>query len=141
MMPPIENHDITNERSNPGDLLSPKRLTIAVDFDGVIAEYEGWKGTGIVGRPRTDVVEVLLILRREGWKIIVHSTRGDAELRQYLLDHSIPFDEINCNSIYITGGTKPVATIYWDDRACRYSGDAYNDLNFIRHFRTWSGRP
>jgi adenylylsulfate kinase len=117
-----------------------RQLTIAVDFDGVIADYDGWKSTDAIGPPRADVVETLKLLRSEGWKIIVHSCRASAEISPYLMENSIPFDEINQNSSYPTGGAKPVATVYWDDRACRYSGDARNDLETIRNFRTWNNR-
>jgi hypothetical protein len=116
------------------------RRTIAVDFDGVISEYDGWKGPGVLGAPRTDVVQVLSTLRQEGWKIVVHTTRAEGEIEDFLKQHAIPFDEINCNSDYRTGGAKPVADVYWDDRAVRYSGDAHEDLQIIRSFRTWSGR-
>ena len=114
--------------------------TIAVDFDGVIADYDGWKGTEAFGPPRADVVETLRVLRTEGWKIVVYSCRASAEISQYLIENSIPFDEINRNSACPTGGAKPVATVYWDDRACCYSGDARKDLEAIRNFRTWNGR-
>ena len=75
-------------------------LTIAVDFDGVIADYDGWKGAGILGSPRQDVIAALRQLRSQEWKIIVYTTRGIDELRPYLIEHDIPFDEINCNSAY-----------------------------------------
>jgi hypothetical protein len=114
--------------------------TIAVDFDGVIADYEGWKDERTFGLPRADVIETLRTLREEGWKIIVHSTRAAENIKPYLIENSVPFDEINRNSSYQTGGVKPVATVYWDDRACCYSGDARKDLETIRKFRTWSGR-
>jgi adenylylsulfate kinase len=114
--------------------------TIAVDFDGVISEYDGWKGAGVLGAPRHDVLQVLLMLQNEGWKIIIHTTRGEEEIKGFLQQNAIPFDEINCNSDYRTGGIKPVADVYWDDRAVRYSGDAHHDLDIIRQFRTWSGR-
>ena len=120
--------------------LNRSRRTIAVDFDGVIAEYDGWKGTGVLGKPRGDVVEALLALRAEGWKIIIHTTRGEQEVVEFLREHGIPYDEFNRNSDYHTQGIKPVADIYWDDRALCYSGDAHRDLNLIRQFRTWSGR-
>jgi hypothetical protein len=116
------------------------RRTIAVDFDGVIAEYDGWKGTGVLGSPRPDVVEALRLLRSEGWKIVVHTTRGSDEISDYLAVHQVPHDEINRNSDYETQGVKPVADIYWDDRAVRYTGQACLDLEFIRNFQTWSGR-
>ncbi len=114
--------------------------TIAVDFDGVIADYDGWKGTGVLGPPRRDVLEALRVLHAEGWKIIVHTTRGEMEISGYLAEHGIPHHEINRNSDYSTLGAKPVADVYWDDRALRYSGDARKDMELIRSFRTWSGR-
>ena len=114
--------------------------TIAVDFDGVIADYDGWKGAGVLGPPRKDVLEALRVLHAEGWKIIIHTTRGKQEISGYLAEHDIPHHEINRNSDYRTLGTKPVADVYWDDRALCYSGDARRDIEFIRRFRTWSGR-
>jgi hypothetical protein len=116
------------------------RRTIAVDFDGVVADYDGWKGPEILGSPRADVVQALRTLHGEGWKIVIHTTRGEAEIRDYLTRHGIPQDEINRNSDYQTGGVKPVADVYWDDRAVPYTGDASKDLAIIRSFRTWSGR-
>jgi hydroxymethylpyrimidine pyrophosphatase-like HAD family hydrolase len=120
--------------------MNDRPLTIAVDFDGVIADYDGWKGNQTFGSPRSDVIEALQVLRSEGWKIVIYSTRGVEEIKPYLIANTVPFDEINQNSSYRTGGTKPVATVYWDDRACRYSGNARDDLQVIREFRTWSGR-
>jgi len=114
--------------------------TIAVDFDGVIANYSGWKGGDVLGSPRSDVVAAMRILRTEGWKLIVHTTRSAEDIRSYLDGHSIPYDEINMNSEYGSLGVKPVATVYWDDRALRYSGDAMHDLLRIWSFRTWNGR-
>ena len=111
-----------------------------MDFDGVIAEYDGWQGAGVLGEPRLDVVEVLRVLSSEGWKIVIHTTRGRDEIAAYVEQHGIPCDEVNRNSDYQTQGIKPVADVYWDDRALRYSGDAHKDLEAIRNFRTWSGR-
>ncbi len=116
------------------------RRTIAVDFDGVVAEYDDWQGIGVLGAPLQDVLDVLRTLRAEGWKIVIHTTRGEEEIAGYLAEHQIPYDEINRNSDYRTNGVKPVADVYWDDRAVRYSGNARHDLELIRRFRTWSGR-
>jgi hydroxymethylpyrimidine pyrophosphatase-like HAD family hydrolase len=116
------------------------RRTIAVDFDGVIAEYDGYKGPGVLGAPRDDVREALHLLRSEGWKIVIHTTRGKDEVEGYLQQNAIAHDEINSNSDYRTQGVKPVADVYWDDRAVCYSGDARSDINRIRSFRTWTGR-
>ncbi len=120
--------------------LNNSRRTIAVDFDGVIAEYDGYKGPGVLGAPRPDVRAAMHTLRAEGWKIVIFTTRGVEEISGYLTEHGFPFDEINSNVDYKTQGSKPVADVYWDDRAVRYSGDAGKDLDVIRGFRTWSGR-
>lgn len=116
------------------------RRTIAIDFDGVIADCDRRKGLGLLGAPRPDVVEALRTLRSEGWKSVIHTTRGEEEIAAYLKQHSIPHDEINRNSDFQTLGAKPVADVYWDDRAVCYSGDARRDLERIPSFRTWSGR-
>jgi hydroxymethylpyrimidine pyrophosphatase-like HAD family hydrolase len=113
--------------------------TIAVDFDGVIANYDGWEHDGRLGSPRPDVIDALSTLRAEGWKIIVHTCRNPAQIRPYLEGHEIPFDEIHGDSIEASC-PKPIANVYWDDRAYRYSGDAKADLEAIRSFRTWNGR-
>ena len=126
-----------------GTLVASRRErcpTIAVDFDGVIANYDGWNGPCSLGSPREDVRKGLQNLRGLGWKIVVHSTRGPDQLAEYLNVHGIPHDEINSNSDYTTEGTKPVATVYWDDRAVVYSGNAAVDIPRILSFTTWSGR-
>lgn len=120
--------------------MNNRRKCIAVDFDGVIAEYDGWAGPGVLGAPREDVKAVLLRLQCEGWKVVVHTTRSEGDVEPYLATHGIPFDEINRNSDYSTGAYKPVATVYWDDRSLRYTGDAATDYSAITNFRTWSGR-
>lgn len=86
--------------------MNEKQLTIAVDLDGVIADYDGWNDTETIGSPRPDVIEVLKKLREEGWKIVVYSCRASTEIAPYLTHNSIPFDEINQNSSRPTRGPK-----------------------------------
>lgn len=133
------------ERKSGGPSVAPVRRrdrppTIAVDFDGVIADYDGWKGERLLGAIRGDVLSALIELKAEGWKILIHTTRSADDILAYLVEFQVPFDEINVNSDYTNAGPKPVATVYWDDRALRYSGKALEDLKKIRTFRTWSGR-
>jgi len=128
------------ELSKPDVTRPHRRPTLAVDFDGVIAEYDGWKGAAPCGDPRPDVVAALVELKNDGWKIVVHTSRQEREVRPYLEAATIPFDEINRNSDYPYYSSKPVASVYWDDRALTYSGDAFEDLPRIRSFRTWNGR-
>ena len=127
--------------SSPPPYKNDRFPTIAVDFDGVIANYDGWQGEAVLGPTRLDVRAVLGQLKSDGWRVIVHSTRSAESIRPYLDANGVPYDEINSNCLYSNAGPKPVATIYWDDRALRYSGNAWNDLELIRAFRTWNNRP
>jgi adenylylsulfate kinase len=122
----------------PDDVASRVR-TVAVDFDGVIADYDGW-AEGQLGAPRSDTLKALQQLRSEGWKIVVHSCRSKDSVIPYLEKHNVPYDDVNPGSKYDGDRGKPIATVYWDDRALRYSGDALKDLEAIRNFRTWNGR-
>lgn len=99
--------------------------TIAIDFDGTIAEYDGWKGVGVFGKPIKGAVGSINSLKKEGWKIIIWTTRGETELiREYLSKHEIPFDSINENLLGTpknVSDKKVTADIYIDDRAIRFN--------------------
>lgn len=113
-----------------------KPRVYAFDFDGVIAEYEGWKGDDVQGQPREAVVRAIRLLKSAGNTIIIHSTRGDEMLKAYCLKHDIPFDYINENPL-ITGVNqgKPMATAYVDDRAVCYKGQTAEELvEELTHF-------
>jgi adenylylsulfate kinase len=79
--PPAESEKVHLERHR----------TIAVDFHGVVANYDYWQGIDILGSPREDVSAVLRKLHGEGWKIIVYTTRGPEHGYPYLQKHDIPF--------------------------------------------------
>lgn len=114
-----------------------KPRVYAFDFDGVIAEYDGWKGEEVQGTPRDAVVNAIRILKKQGCIIIIHSTRGDEILKQYCKEHDIPVDYINENPII--GGAnqgKPMATAYIDDRAVCYRGQTAEELvEELTHFK------
>lgn len=101
-----------------------ERKTICIDFDGVIADYsQGYQGEDIFGTPMPGAAESLHNLKRNGWKIIIFTTRPNTHgLRDYLRRNGIWFDEINENSDQPDGSNpgKPIADIYLDDRAVRF---------------------
>lgn len=106
---------------------SQTRPTIAVDLDGVLAQYDGWQGIDHIGPPIPGVIEFMVNLRKLG-RVVVYTTRtnafnaldGDKEslvekVKGWLEIHSIPYDEI-----YSEPG-KPLCVAMIDDRAicCR----------------------
>ncbi len=98
---------------------------ICIDFDGTIAQYDGWKGVGIFGEPIKGVKEALRNLEKAGKKIIVYTTRGEVNsISQYLKEHDIPYDYINPapkNNSHMS--RKPIADVYIDDRAIQFPGE------------------
>ena len=97
--------------------------TVAIDFDGTIAHYDGWKGVDNIGEPVTGIREVLLGLKEAGYKIVIHTCRITPEvngdqvvdaanaIRKWMSAHDLPYDSI------WQGVGKPVACAYIDDRA------------------------
>ena len=118
-----------------------KTRTYAFDFDGVIAEYDGFKGADVVGKPIESVVEAIRELKRQGHKVIIYSTRGKKVLKKYCAEHSIPIDYINHNPEKEGENPyKPVAYVYVDDRAVCYKGQSAEELvleilSFKPHWR------
>ena len=79
--------------------------TICIDFDGVIASYQGWEGADKFGDPVPGVQSALKVLRQEGYRIIIFTTRKvTAALKKYLKDNDITYDYINQAALEQTDG-------------------------------------
>lgn len=98
--------------------------TLAVDLDGTLAEYDGWKGEKHIGEPRRGARRWMQAARKIGARIIVFTTRGNTEIvREWLESNDIPFDYINENPDQPEGSSdKVIADVYWDDRAVSANG-------------------
>ena len=108
---------------------SKKIHTYAFDFDGVIAQYDGFKGANHAEKPIKEVVKAIRILKKQGHKILIYSTRGNRFLKKYCQDYNIPIDYFNINPEQ--GGenkNKPVAYAYIDDRAVNYHAQSAEKL-------------
>lgn len=101
--------------------------SIAVDLDGVLARYDGWRGVDHIGEPLPGAAEFLRRLKAMGARVVIYTTRTNADpavserresvemltqrVRLWLDAHGLPYDEI-----YVGQG-KPLASAYVDDRA------------------------
>ncbi|HCR52298.1 TPA: hypothetical protein DIV48_01450 [Candidatus Kaiserbacteria bacterium] len=112
---------------------------IAFDFDGVIASYSGFIAHDDVQTPNAEVVKAMKLLRGQGCKILIHSTRGDEFLRKYCEKFSIPFDYINRRpDLEGENPGKPIASVYVDDRTICYRGeDAQTLIAKIAQFKPY----
>ncbi len=107
-----------------------KPKTFAFDFDGVVSKYDGvFKGDEKVDKPRPEVLKAIKLLKQQGHKILIYSSRSTKVLREYCKRYKIPADYLNTNPEYKTGNPgKPVASVYVDDRAICYKGQTAEEL-------------
>jgi len=114
---------------------------IAFDLDGVLAQYNGFVSEDDVKEPNPEVFNAIKILKEKGYKILIHSTRGDDFLKQYCKQFDVPYDYINRRpDIEGKNPGKPIASVYVDDRAVNYNGQSASELvetieNFQVHWR------
>ena len=106
-----------------------KTKTYAFDFDGTMTNYEKFRGHDIVDEPRPEVVKAIQLLRSQGNKIIIYSTRSNEVLKKWCDDNNVIVDYFNENPEYQPGNPgKPVAYVYIDDRAICYNGQTAEEL-------------
>lgn len=103
--------------------------TIAVDFDGTISEYFGWRGPFKFGPPLEGIKEFLEELKSRGYYVLVYSCRPTNEriqgaMEKYMERHSLPFDSI------FSHGFKPAAHAYVDDRGISCQPQKYGKVAF-----------
>lgn len=68
----------TERRSTPHE--NVRRYKIAVDLDGTLAEYFGWTGNDVIGRPIKQMVERVSRWLEEGHEVVIFTARAsDAE--------------------------------------------------------------
>lgn len=117
--------------------MNKKHKTIVIDFDGVIAEYEGWKD-GAIGEPVEGVVKALEHLRALGFRLVIQTCRTHPlwgasnsltnllKLVVWLRTNKIPYDEIDLYG-------KAIGDYYIDDRAIRFRNwdQALRDLKAL----------
>lgn len=115
-----------------GSVYRPR--SVAVDLDGTLAQYDGWKGAEHIGQPFKGAVQFTKALKQAGFHIIIHTARTceanayqgkSARIaRRWLKDHGFKFDEV------WTGVGKPIACAYVDDRAVQCTAQLYGPAHY-----------
>jgi hypothetical protein len=117
--------------------------TIAIDFDGVVHQYiTPWAGeTVIPDLPVFGAAAAISAIRRDGYKVVIFSTRarhraGADAIDAWLLKHEINVDGVTAE--------KPPAHLYVDDRALRFTGRWEEVLRVVTDYslmRPWNRAP
>lgn len=110
--------------------------TVAIDFDGVLAMYDGWKGEEHLGEPMTGAREFCQRVLDAGYEIALYSTRNAILLTEWWKRHHFPTGPVH----FPLYGSKPQAVVYIDDRAHRFTGDWKAAWDAIIQPTHWEGK-
>ena len=116
-------------------------MDIVFDFDGVLCEYEGWRGHDNIGKPIKENIALVRELKNRDYRIKLSTTRlnpypfgehkeadewvQSGKAKEIIKDWLDSYDILTCFS-EITG-YKPFGDIYIDDRGFYY--DRHNAKN------------
>lgn len=92
---------------------------LAVDLDGTLAHYDGWKGIGSIGDPIKNIAEAIKSRKEAGWGVAIFTARvsdpaereaAEESIWAWADHHNIEIDGITCikHKHFVE---------FWDDRA------------------------
>jgi hypothetical protein len=92
-------------------------MSIAVDLDGTLAEYNGWEGNNIIGAPIPAMFFRVQRWIEEGEEVVIFTARADSEesmipIRRWLIYHGL-------GDLRITNIKEKGFQEIYDDRAFR----------------------
>lgn len=139
---PDETQKLSSEQIS--QIIRPKRSHwVAVDVDGVVAQYDKWRGLDLIGAPIKGAREFLLALGKR-WNVWVHSTRlspryhpevAPLRLREILREY-MDLNDLFYDDVWGSRG-KPMAIAYIDDRGvmCRPQDHDNPEVAYATAFR------
>ena len=105
--------------------------TICIDFDGVLNDYNGWKGENELFEPKEGVYDFLEGLKKLGFDLVIHSTRDSSKIVDWLFENGLEGYFVKITSV------KVPAIIYIDDRGLKFNGDFKETLKDVKDFSTY----
>jgi len=105
---------------------------VAVDLDGVIVEFDEWRGVENVGNVKEKAKFWMNKFKQLGYYVVVWTTRGaDEAISNYLDEQGIAFDSINDHPWQTPDmSNKIYADIYVDDRGVTFN-DNWDEVGHI----------
>lgn len=91
-----------------------KERIVSIDFDGVLASYNGWKGENVTGKPIKGAKEFVVRLTESGYTPVVFTTRKPTTVTAWFKKHDFPKIEVT--------NTKYPSVVYIDDRCVKFDG-------------------
>jgi hypothetical protein len=108
-----------------------KENIVSIDFDGVLAQYNGYQGEGITGDPIDGAKEFILDLIASNYKPVVFTTRKPKTISDWLKKFDFPEMEIT--------NVKYPSLVYIDDRCIKFDGDYSKLVDDLKDYKVyWS---
>jgi len=102
-----------------------ERPIVAVDLNGALDTYSGWKGPEHWDAPPPGAAEFLDALRARGYRIVIHMTRWRDDAEAWLRKHGL-LDRVTNEMV--------AAHVFVDDRAVCFRRDFEATLREIEEF-------
>jgi hypothetical protein len=108
--------------------------TVAIDFDGVLSDYRGFRGEHELDPPLAGAIEWLTgLVKGGGFQVVILSSRDPADIMGWLTVYCEPSV---VQGILVTDKKVP-AWVYIEDRAMVFNGPPYPSPAQIESFRAW----
>jgi hypothetical protein len=132
-------HRRPSYRSPQVSEISPKKYTVAVDFDGVIHSYTSpWINEYTIPDAPVDGAAEWLNAIRDHFEVVIFTTRGKSkEGRNAVLNYLDQAGVEDTFSLVVTD-QKPPALVYLDDRALRFDGQNFPTAREIHQLKPWN---
>jgi hypothetical protein len=107
----------------------PDPLIVCIDLDGVLNDFDGWRGADYFHPPRAGAREFLENLNSRGYKVVIFTVRWAPHVEEWLSKYRL------LPLVSEVTDKKPPAHVYVDDRAICFRGDFASALEQIADFR------
>ncbi len=115
------------------------KLTVLLDFDGVVHSYKsGWRGVDVITDPPVDKVDEAIQQLRKDYKVMIYSSRcrhagGVEAVKKWLAEQNIKVDGVAREKV-------PALAII-DDRGITFEGSWDQEfIDKIKNFKPWYKR-
>src|ERR1043166_9339891 len=96
------------------------QLVVCVDLDGVLNQFDGWRGADYFHPPRPGARDFLEHLNARGYRVVVFTVRWAPHVQEWLCRYGLE------TLVAEVTDRKPPAHVYVDDRAICFHGDFHS---------------